>query len=128
MRSLPDFEHRRRPARFTVWTVVAPVALLLSVSVIVVIAREAGWVDDGATTTTRPVSTRTAPPQRTTTTRRRPPTKTTTTARRVMYTVRAGDTLEAIAIRFDTSVSELLRLNPGVDPQTLTVGQKLRRR
>jgi LysM repeat protein len=133
MRPLPDFERRRRPARFTVWTVVAPVALLLSVSVIVVIAREAGWVGTAPTATaSKPTTTRRAPPRTGATgtagTTSEPPKKTPTKAAKVLYTVQAGDTLEAIAIRFNTSVGELLRLNPGVDPQSLTVGQKLRRR
>ena len=39
------------------------------------------------------------------------------------YTVRAGDTLGAIAEETGVTVDELLELNPDVDPQSLTVGQ-----
>jgi LysM repeat protein len=41
------------------------------------------------------------------------------------YTVRAGDTFFSIAQRLGTTVAELQRLNPGVDPQALAVGQRL---
>ncbi len=38
----------------------------------------------------------------------------------------SGDTLEAIALRYGTTVSALLQLNPGVTPLALQVGQRLR--
>lgn len=47
-------------------------------------------------------------------------------ARRRFYVIRAGDTLEAVARRLGTSVSELLVLNPGVEPTSLRVGQRIR--
>jgi LysM repeat protein len=42
------------------------------------------------------------------------------------YAVRSGDTLGTIAARLDTTVDELLALNPGIDPRALRVGQTLR--
>ena len=42
------------------------------------------------------------------------------------YTVASGDTLGGIADKYGTTVDELLRLNPGVDPTGLRVGQKIR--
>ena len=42
------------------------------------------------------------------------------------YVVKRGDTLDAIARRYSTSVEELQRLNPKLDPQTLTVGLRIR--
>lgn len=42
------------------------------------------------------------------------------------YVVQRGDTLEAIARRFETSVAELQRLNPDLDPVSLPVGRRLR--
>ncbi|HLT58374.1 MAG: cell wall hydrolase [Limnochordales bacterium] len=41
------------------------------------------------------------------------------------YTVQPGDTLWIIARRYGTTVAELQRLNPGVNPQRLQVGQRL---
>ena len=37
-----------------------------------------------------------------------------------------GDTLGAIALRLHTTVSRLERLNPGLDPTALRVGQTIR--
>ena len=45
--------------------------------------------------------------------------------RSVFYLVRSGDTLSAIAARFDTSVSELIQLN-GSETATLYPGSKIR--
>jgi LysM repeat protein len=40
--------------------------------------------------------------------------------------IRGGDTLERIARRYGTSVTELRRLNPGIDAVGLNVGQTIR--
>jgi LysM repeat protein len=47
-------------------------------------------------------------------------------AHRRTYTVRAGDTLGAIAIKTGVSVSSLEDLNPGLDPTGLVAGQKIK--
>jgi LysM repeat protein len=49
----------------------------------------------------------------------------TPTAKR-FYVIRAGDTLDSVARRFRTSVSRLLALNPGVEPTSLRIGQRIR--
>ena len=41
------------------------------------------------------------------------------------YTIRSGDTLSAIAARFNTSVARLLALNPGLNPSRLQVGAQI---
>lgn len=41
------------------------------------------------------------------------------------YTVKSGDTLSAIASRFDTSVSEIEELNPDLTASTLVAGDKI---
>ena len=42
------------------------------------------------------------------------------------YTVRSGDTLGAIAKRQGKSLSTLQKLNPGINPNKLSIGQKIR--
>lgn len=43
------------------------------------------------------------------------------------YTVEGGDTLSEIARRFNTTIPELLKLNPGiVDPNEIVVGETIR--
>jgi LysM repeat protein len=40
--------------------------------------------------------------------------------------IKAGDTLEVIALRYGTTVAALQQLNPGLNPLALSVGQRLR--
>ena len=44
------------------------------------------------------------------------------------YVVQNGDTLTSIAAKTDVSVARLQALNPGVDPQILISGEKLKLR
>lgn len=44
------------------------------------------------------------------------------------YEVESGDTLTAIAHETGVPVARILRLNPGVDPQILVSGEKLKLR
>jgi LysM repeat protein len=44
------------------------------------------------------------------------------------YTVKAGDTPSGIAEKVDVPLDTLLQLNPDLDPQILTPGQKLKLR
>lgn len=42
------------------------------------------------------------------------------------YVISSGDTLDAIAYRFATTVDALLGLNPGTEPTTLRPGEQIR--
>ena len=42
------------------------------------------------------------------------------------YKLRAGETLSDVAVRFNTTVEQLLALNPRVKPTALIVGQRIR--
>ena len=42
------------------------------------------------------------------------------------YTVQSGDTLEGIATKTGTTVAKLEKLNPGVSPTALRVGERIR--
>ncbi|HBG23091.1 MAG: LysM domain-containing protein [Syntrophaceticus sp.] len=41
------------------------------------------------------------------------------------YVVRKGDTLSSIARRFDTTVRAIIKVNPGIDPDQLAIGQEI---
>ena len=95
----------------------APAAFLLAVTVAVLLVR-AGLKTDPAsdttsvrteTVTTRAVTTTAVPPRR-----------------RRYYRLKAGETLSDVAIKFQTSVEQLLVLNPGIQPTNLTVGERIR--
>lgn len=51
---------------------------------------------------------------------------TTTTTEGQYYVIQGGDTLGSIALKYDTTVEELVRLNPEIDPTALEVGQRIR--
>ncbi len=44
------------------------------------------------------------------------------------YRLRAGETLSDVAVRFDTTVKKLRKLNSHVNPNALRVGQRIRLR
>lgn len=52
-------------------------------------------------------------------------TPTETTAKKY-YTVRSGDTFGKIAQRYGKSISQLRKLNPGINIDRLSLGQKIR--
>ena len=51
---------------------------------------------------------------------------TSTTSQRKTYRVRPGDTLGVISERTGVSVEELQELNPDIDANSLTVGEKIK--
>ena len=104
----------------------APVAFLAAVTVAVLLIRSgldgreravpapATVLETTATTTApEPAATTTAP-------------TTTAPAEGESYEIQSGDTLDKIAIQFDTTVERLLALNPDVDPVSLQLGQTIR--
>jgi LysM repeat protein len=95
----------------------APLAFLLAVTIAVLLVRSGLNSDAAPTTTSAPATTTAA----TLTTR-----TTTPLRQRRFYRLRPGETLSDVAIRFDTTVAQLLVLNPGIEPTNLTVGQRVR--
>jgi LysM repeat protein len=53
-------------------------------------------------------------------------TPTTTATEGEYYVIQSGDTLGSIAVKYDTTVEDLVRLNPDVDPTSLHIGQRIR--
>ena len=104
-----------------VWAVrlAAPVAFFAAATVLIVLVQRglSAGEPENPPTTTAPI---------TTTTNTETAGTTTGSQRRRFYRVRAGDTLESIAARFDTTVADLLDLNPGIDPLALSPGQRVR--
>ena len=80
-----------------------------------------------AATTARRQPCRRRPRARTATTSETATTEETTSSpgQRVKWTVKPGDTLSSIAAQFGTTVDDLERLNPNIDPSALQVGQTL---
>jgi LysM repeat protein len=109
-------EQRGELARYA-----APAAFLLAATIAVLLIRSA-LNESGPAPATTSVAVTTRP----TTTAKTTTATTTTTGAARYHTIVSGDTYQQIALDEDTTVDELLRLNPGVDPAALTVGQKVR--
>jgi len=99
----------------------APLALIAIAVVVVTMVLGSGVVGDdshdkSASTGDLPTAT-----ERTTTAERKQ-------IRRATYTIKAGDTLGAIAAETGTTVEQLLELNPELDAEALVAGQKIKLR
>jgi LysM repeat protein len=110
----------------------APAAFLVAVTIAVLLVKAGLNGGDGSTTTVAASATTRPTTTGRTTTRLvlTSPTGTTTTATTAQegeyYVIETGDTLGTIAEKYDTTVEELVRLNPGVDPTALRVGDRIR--
>ena len=104
----------------------APVVFLTAVTIAVLLVRSGLSGDDGAAPPATVLETRerTTPPA--TTGEIVTPARTTAPAEAETYEIEAGDTLETIAVEFDTTVEQLLTLNPDLDPVALRIGQEIR--
>jgi hypothetical protein len=114
------------PERVRVWAarLAAPVAFFFAATVLVILVQRGFEDDDSDATLTTTGAVATGPTGT-------GGTRTGTTAgpsgnRPRVYRVKAGDTLESIAARFETDVDVLLELNPNIDPLALSPGQKIR--
>jgi hypothetical protein len=96
----------------------APAAFLAAVTIAVLFIR--AGLDTGSTSDT---GTRGTPPSALTRTTAAPAGA---RQRRRYYRLRQGETISDVAARFDTSVERLLVLNPGIEPNSLVVGRRIR--
>jgi LysM repeat protein len=76
-----------------------------------------------ATTTSQATAAQTSTTQTSTT---QTTTTQTTTPGGQYYTVQSGDTLGSIASQYKTTVAQLTTLNPGIDPNAMHIGQRVR--
>jgi len=97
----------------------APAAFLLAATIAILLVRAALENGDASTPPATTVSTTTAPATT-------EPGTTTATTGAELYEIQSGDTLAVIADEHDTTVEQLLVLNPDLDPVALTVGQRIR--
>jgi LysM repeat protein len=111
----------------------APAAFLAAATIAVLLIKAGLSGSDGGETTptvgalpTTSATTTTAPTKKVTVTPVPATSTETTTSGGQYYTVASGDTLGSIAAKYSTTVDELMRLNPGVDPTALHIGQKIR--
>jgi LysM repeat protein len=109
----------RRKARVARYA--APIAFLAAATVAILLVRSG--LDNGDAT---PPSVTTAATTTAATTEPGTTGSTTNAAGAEFYVIQAGDTLAVIADEHDTSVEQLLVLNPDVDPVALNVGQRIR--
>ena len=96
----------------------APLALAACVVAVGVVAMSSLGGDD-------------SPPGATTAAAQKTGASTSTSAKKAnsrTYTVKSDDTLSVIAEKTGVDVTVLIQLNPGVDPQSLRPGQKLKLR
>ena len=105
----------------------APVAFLLAATIAVLLVRSALHAGDATPARERTTVTKkdsgSRPAEKKRTTR---PKKKSRRPSATYDTVGAGETLETIAAEHATTVERLLELNPGIDPHSLHVGQRVR--
>ena len=111
---------KRRNARLARYA--APAAFLAAATVAILAVRSGLENGESTVPDTTPAATTTGGA---TTTRGTTGTST-NAAGAEFYVIQAGDTLAVIADEHDTTVEQLLVLNPDVDPVALTVGQRIR--
>ena len=109
-----------RGGRNWVARVMAPLAFFTAATILVLLVNSAMNSDATGRSEAKPPP---APPPAAST---EPTTTAVPRAQRRFYRIRAGDTLEQLASRFDTTVDDLIRINPGIDAQALTPGQRIR--
>jgi LysM repeat protein len=103
----------------------APAAFLAAATIAILIVRS-GLSNDEEASSPPPAATTTTAPATTTRPQTTRPTTTAPAPAAEFYVIEAGDTLAVIADRYETTVEELLVLNPDIDPVSLTIGQRIR--
>jgi LysM repeat protein len=103
----------RNPARF-----LAPIALIAVVFALYSVVKDANAPKSGSDSgvqTSQPTATATKSSK-----------KSAKKSKKKMYTVKSGDTPSGIADKYNISLATLEKLNPKLDPQSLSPGQRLK--
>jgi LysM repeat protein len=101
----------------------APLALIAFTVAVLAVVMGSGVVGGDSSSEETGATGVTATTERTTTAGQKKKQRTPAT-----YTIKANDTLSAIAIKNGTTVARLLELNPELDPQGLVAGQTIKLR
>ena len=112
--------------RSTLARLAAPAAFLLAAAVAVLLVRSALSEDEATSPTARTAAQQTTSTAARKTPRATPRPRKTTPVKGEFYEIQAGDTLDAVAVRYDPTVEQLLVLNPDIDPVELEIGQRIR--
>ena len=106
----------------------APAAFLLAVTIAVLLVRSglSNGTEPAVVPGTTAAETTTTTGEEPTTTSEPSTDTTTNDAGAEYYEIAPGDTLADVADQYQTTVEELLALNPDVDPVALTIGQRIR--
>lgn len=108
----------------------APALFLLAVTIAVLLVKaglDNGSQDESvAAPTTSARTTTAAAPTTTITLTDSGTVSTTAPANAQYYVIQSGDTLGGVAAKYNTTVDQLLTLNPGVDPSALQPGERIR--
>jgi LysM repeat protein len=99
--------------------VLAPLALIASVIALIVVVNSSGGGGSGSNAAETTTTTTTAKKKA----KAKPKPKKSTPK---TYTVRPGDTLGTISGKTGVAVAQIEELNPTLDPNALTVGQKVK--
>ena len=100
--------------RFSIWTILAPLALIAVFVASLVLVR--GALEPLPRAAAEPTVTATAP------------TLTVDASVPAFYSIRKGDTLSAIAERYGVTTDYIVELNPNLNPMALAVHAKIRLR
>lgn len=97
----------------------APLAFFVAATILILLVNNAIESGSSATSppTTTPASVSTAETGTGTVT---------TPGKRTFYRIKPGDTLETVAAKKNTTVDDLIQLNPNIDPNNLQPGQRIR--
>jgi len=101
--------------------VLAPLAFFVAATILILLVNDA--IEDGSkpasSSNTAPTVTSVSTSDAATGTTPRP-------GKRAFYRIKPGDTLETVANKKNTTVDDLIQLNPNIDPNNLQPGQRIR--
>jgi LysM repeat protein len=104
----------------------APAAFLLAATIAILLVRAGLETDAAPVSPTTTAATTTEPEETTPGTTDTTRETTTDPAGAEFYEIQSGDTLAVVADEHDTTVEQLLILNPDIDPVALTIGDRIR--